>query len=63
MNNALLLKVGKIALKTGANALKFSGKIVWDTFLRYSQRKEDFSKRQRDYDEYTKAVTRKEPLC
>ena len=63
MNKALILKIGKIVLKVGVTTLKFSTKFTLNTFLRYSQRKENFSKWQRDYDEFAKAVARKEPLC
>ena len=64
MNNALLLKIGKIALKTGVNVLKFSFKIALAVFLGDTRDKKikDFRKWQDDYDEYAKSITRHEPF-
>lgn len=50
-------------MQASLKTLKFLARFALDTFLRYCRREEDFSKWQREYDEYTKAITGKEPLC
>ncbi len=62
MNKTLFLKIGKMGLKVSIATLKFSARIVVDTFLRYSEKKRDFNRWQNDYDEHTREVTGKGPF-
>ncbi len=64
MKKTLLLKIGKIGLKTGVKTLKFSYKIALAVFLgdAGSKRKNNFRKWQDDYDEYAKSITHHEPF-
>jgi hypothetical protein len=64
MKETLLLKLGKIALKTGVKVLKFSFKIALVVFFGYTENKRinNFRKWQDDYDEYAKSITHHEPF-
>lgn len=60
--NKVFLKIGKFLLQAVVATLKFSARVALDTLQRYGKRKDDFRKRQRDYDEYVRAVTHKGPF-
>jgi hypothetical protein len=61
MNTALPLKIGKIALKTGVNVLKFSFKIAWAVFLDDERDRRIKANREwlDNYDEYAEAITKR----
>lgn len=62
MNKMLLPKIGKFLLKAGIGTLKFSAKVALYTLEQSGKSKDDFRKRQRDYDDYVRAVTHKGPF-
>jgi hypothetical protein len=62
MNKTSLLKIGKTVIKASLGVLKFSAKIAWNIFLSNSSDAKKSRKWLDDYDEYSKAITHKEPF-